>query len=1178
MTDAGEFERLATAVLRRAEPAYAALVHSGVNAQGRPVPSPVDGFSLGGQPTPIFTAHTTMALSALRGKWLNSTQGDIAKASQAMRRVGASSAQLVLTLNRDPPLNLVADTEAACAAAGLSLDLWSQSRIADFLDDDAEGQWIRHRFFGSSETRLSFSGLRDIGEAGPADLALFDAEAALVPRRVATELAERLRNGQRLILLNATSGLGKTVIAAQIWREMVASGAGAVHITHQDIEASVTLSEALSRALRRRSPSLTPICGQAAIDLAVSHDVFVLAEDINRAERPIAALQKVILWSTQVTAPGLTLLCPVWPRAIAALSDQEGKAVGGAVAWLDLPAHDEAVAIAKAQAAAQGRCPPTNTLDAIVERLGRDPLLLSLHDYGDAMADGVRAYIAREVSRVARASGQPGADLLDALDALARGMLKARILEPKWRDVRAWIEREDAVYLQRLLDAGSLLRLGGEAADERIVFRHDRVRDQIRAAGLRSLLHSGDEEEVLGEPHYGELWGLVLSDPEVPDDWVDYARNLNPLGLFLGLAIATAGTPRRAALAAAAAEWLRKADAQSERHSHLRWAAQFALTEIEGADVVELLKHFAETTWMTREAAAWNGDMEAALRIAMSWDAYQVRGREKRLFEQIRLRHAERARSFVEAGLRDAANVDRWPAFLGMAGRLQDPALEQVLLDVWANGSREPEFINAMLWAMTLCAPDQIEPILDAWSELDEEPLENGRTPRGRVGYGLRSGFWAMASLTACGVFLRRAKDLNSPLAWYLGNLLEGWDYPDAQEAYVRLLAHRLKSRANGGGGLVGSNLGEMWGEERPRGGRRMSETSLERVRSLWSDPAEDIDVQTVALRLWGYAARPRHLSSVHHLLDPLGPLGPDTVHALIQLEAADAPAALDAQIEADPSRTYLWQWVRGRWRNAYLPYLVKTLERRRAFIAANGDTWFSGDIALPDVMQWLDDQTRERLLSEHWDHVGENNQWIQLALWTATPVTLELARQSLTAGAPSEILKYLNHDYGLYSGSAPPTTDLRRLRALEPWFDYLNEQVFSSLEEHCNRVGWREWRRAHVDGRLKADKRASWRSPTTRREAFEEFANEDQRKRHVHFTLKHMMEMEGSLQPILDELEAWLTERKDLVALRVVCECLVDAATRRDLPRLEAWRGVIPQGDEIIDDAIFAVKRRSLL
>jgi hypothetical protein len=54
ITDEGLFERLATAILREANPNYYSLAHPGVNVAGKTVKSPLDGicFVKGADPPP----------------------------------------------------------------------------------------------------------------------------------------------------------------------------------------------------------------------------------------------------------------------------------------------------------------------------------------------------------------------------------------------------------------------------------------------------------------------------------------------------------------------------------------------------------------------------------------------------------------------------------------------------------------------------------------------------------------------------------------------------------------------------------------------------------------------------------------------------------------------------------------------------------------------------------------------------------------------------------------------------------------------------------------------------------------------------------------------------------------------------------------------------------------------
>src|SRR5438270_9521215 len=76
--DHATFERLADAVIASANSAYNAVLHTGVNATGKTVVSPVDGFCLLPSSLPphfILVQHTTTAKKSLRGKWLRGCEG-----------------------------------------------------------------------------------------------------------------------------------------------------------------------------------------------------------------------------------------------------------------------------------------------------------------------------------------------------------------------------------------------------------------------------------------------------------------------------------------------------------------------------------------------------------------------------------------------------------------------------------------------------------------------------------------------------------------------------------------------------------------------------------------------------------------------------------------------------------------------------------------------------------------------------------------------------------------------------------------------------------------------------------------------------------------------------------------------------------------------------------------------
>lgn len=123
ITDEALFERLATAVLRVEDPKYRALQHTGVNAAGKTIKSPVDGigFVPGADPLHLVLAHhTTVPSKRLAAKWLRDPtrgasartratagrEGDVVKAirivQELRRQAPELHATLALTTNGEP--------------------------------------------------------------------------------------------------------------------------------------------------------------------------------------------------------------------------------------------------------------------------------------------------------------------------------------------------------------------------------------------------------------------------------------------------------------------------------------------------------------------------------------------------------------------------------------------------------------------------------------------------------------------------------------------------------------------------------------------------------------------------------------------------------------------------------------------------------------------------------------------------------------------------------------------------------------------------------------------------------------------------------------------------------------------------------------------------------------------
>jgi hypothetical protein len=352
LTDQGLFERLATAVLREANPLYATLTHSGINADGKTIRGPVDGIAIhsdGQSQHLIAVHHTVSARDELRRKWLSGSNsvpvkgppGDLQKTASIYTtersRIPGLNATLVLTTIHEPTEDLVRDVHAAGLAVGINIDLWPRSRITHFLDVDPKGQWLRRTFLGIDQEQLSPELLRELSvrslechrPAGPPDEPM-----AWVGHRLDKTLAEAANRDITFVV--AESGLGKSVACYKRLKTHVERGGFGLVLPHDVVRSAVNLEQALETALRQLCPSLALGCVVQALQYASSQDrLLLVVEDVNRSGEASLLVEKLAAWSNaeggQAADARITwnLLCPVWPRVLASLGEQSRKRVAG---------------------------------------------------------------------------------------------------------------------------------------------------------------------------------------------------------------------------------------------------------------------------------------------------------------------------------------------------------------------------------------------------------------------------------------------------------------------------------------------------------------------------------------------------------------------------------------------------------------------------------------------------------------------------------------------------------------------------------------------------------------------------------------------------------------------------------------------------------------------------------
>ena len=295
----------------------------------------------------VAGAHTTTALKDIEGKWLHDpstvvprnkrglpTQpaGDLLKAIEEIGKLRQQhpdlKATLALTCNRDEPANVRVKAESLAEANEVTLDVWSVSRLAQFLDTNADGQAIRFEYLGVEPTRLSLQELLRIGQQSMA--------SRPVPTEKDARVERPLVDLSRHTLLSGASGMGKTTICLDALSKALELGQPGIVIEDQTVMRAATLEEAIDIELRRYSPALESHSGVRALKLCTEmQPLVVLVEDINRSENTERLLNKLVSWTlkTVAEAQGVRwrLVCPVWPRFLLAIEKKDEVSKAGMV-------------------------------------------------------------------------------------------------------------------------------------------------------------------------------------------------------------------------------------------------------------------------------------------------------------------------------------------------------------------------------------------------------------------------------------------------------------------------------------------------------------------------------------------------------------------------------------------------------------------------------------------------------------------------------------------------------------------------------------------------------------------------------------------------------------------------------------------------------------------------------
>ncbi len=997
MTDAGEFERLATSVLKIADPLYERIVHTGVNTLGQTIVDPLDGISIcrdeKGLGYAIACEHTITARSNISGKWLDPDEGDLITAVGKLKSYKAKNPdvalRLVLTSKHIPPSDLIQNAHSEAAKHSVELDVWSNDRLSTVLDVHPDGQFIRSKFFGTAQTRLSRDLAEEISQWQLSRHAPLASSNQLIVRDILTACPALETLSSSVVFLNGSSGAGKSAFCHQLCKGVVDRGGLGFVITHDVLERSSSLSQAIRESLVAEVPYLTlddPV-GEL-VRLSQRQDVQIWIEDINLSTSPTGLISKLDRISRELDGPKndpqartLKVLCPVWPENLRALPTEVSKIVQSRVADLtDFSDHEAREAIQKRSQAAGVEL--TNVeADEVREHLGNDPLLIGLwtgQGYENA-SEVLSEYVASAFSEVCNAHSRSIYSFRHSVISIAAWMLENRISDPSFEQLSAEFgSTQIFADIEAICSAGGLFREVSWGNQSKLGFRHDRVRDFLLIEAIsNALLREDYSQSYLTDPFYSDLVARASVRAEIPVKFWDFAKSSIPLICFGALKHCQRGNPSIAKRLLNECEELVGAGLLENVPKQVRWAIEWQIAGLQGSQFKRLVDATKEDRHAGREARVLNGDVKAAANLCYRIEPSSNAPFRDRLIAHARARHGLKWLEGVAALVSDSSNTEKQrEAALYLAGECADERLAEAVAECWKMMKADGyELSYGMLFAAASCLSGfddaTLKDIFEAWQTLPtEEPEGEDKPWRSNRQYDVAKYCLAGGLSRVCSDRTVRPLILlaatNEDIGYVVYACLEQVDHPLAAifvAFYIADVDKRVEGKEGSFNPLASSRF-SLFGSDMDHN-VRYTTPALQSLRSEWENTENEFFFRKRCFQLWRASASVKQLQRLAECL----PKGLEEELLLSRCRIGDITAVPDlrAKIEERSSNGIYWfQFIRQFDSRLFEDLILWKLEKIAVALKTGGKPDYSADSTITDILADRRDEFAESTIVEH--------------------------------------------------------------------------------------------------------------------------------------------------------------------------------------------------------------------
>jgi len=1236
MPDAGAFEVLATRILRQTDTDYARIEHLGVNADGKTVKNPLDGFCRvpGSNPSRyVIAAFSTDAATRIERKLLfdhtkskgkkynDADDGDLVKAARAasLLREQDEDAEFIFSFctNKQPNAEVMQAGYEAGKAVGIEVRFLARSSIRDHLDTTRGGQWLRKEHLGIAADTLSIPLLRELALKSVEEYSyeLFCSSLCIVEtvttRRVAV-LSTKKRPSVNVLI--GASGSGKSVASYKALADVIRKGGIALWLPAEVALNSLSLDMAITASLQSLCPTLGAEAGRDSVTLTANQNVpFLIAvDDVNRTANAAQAVQKLISWhrrmalgeaakdSKKQNSRAPYLIIPVWNHHWSSIASQyRGDRMVGEITAQTMTV-DEAIDCLRVCSAQQL---DQQTASEVVKRLEYDPILIGL--WGELCGDKpakhvdadastlIEAYIKSSIEVDSVNSGLLAADIRTALEKLASKMLEERELYPMWSRVTEWLSDLHVNAVRRLCVSGKICRVVHRNNLDRFEFRHDRLLETALTKPLRACIANIESNrDIVSDPFFTDsvARAIVASDDSV--DLVLKLRDYAPLAVLRTLShIMKPDTPFAKAAVLVAKEWLSDATTNDTTPPEIVFAASRILEATQSPLVLAVTEEIKGDRKFSG-ARLVNGDAVSGKFFVASQSFFPSSRApfiEDAVTRACRLHHDHLCKELA-ADLNSGFHSEyELHAALILAGYFGESSLAEPVLKAWRQDQKNQCLVEA-LWASIRCSTSPevtLSPMLDSWATLSDEENKFGSSERNKflseLGFCMRHG----VSEIVIKFLVDRAKH-DDRLSSCIIALLKNIDHPLSTTFVATRIAHIEKE-------IEGTDRFSPWvfhcrddWDPLKRPDNRLSDASRNAILNLWNNSKEK-QLKKSLLNTWiATTDTAPELSSLPHEFATSRPV-------LWRRARLGDLSITDLVLKRMKEETDWWHVIPRIWTDRF----IDALDRALADLGEVTPTDFSGGTSndhyfLSEVLRDIPLEVAKKQLLKHWESLKFSARFVQAALYIGSQ-SLLLAAEAVIKDSPGvwEPFKHIGNMFGFKTiGLQDRLTD-KHIDALLPYVVQLSDMDLMEIAEWLVDHGRKEDLRVLVlpeinrrigEQRLEGENsyiiRLSRLNFPTDEDLLDQLTEiENDERISVWRWCHYATERDDSQDRVRSILQAWFSELQSPKRLQIIAKIILELGYREDVVELQKYQAEF--GNEstkmLVDGAAFWVRYRTL-